>query len=379
MFSYQTNQRYFAQITDGTAEVATRELESLGAHSIEEGYRGLYFEADQATLYQINYCTRIATRVFAPLVTFDCHSDKYLYRRAQSIPWADMFDVDDTFAVYATVSNSALRHSQYAALKVKDAIVDQFRSATGKRPNVDTSDPDLRINLYIHGNKATISIDTSGGSLHRRGYRIESVEAPIQETVAAAMLDMSEWNGTSPLIDPMCGSGTILAEALIKATHSPAGALREKFGFKFLPDFNHQLWELTRKLLQADVKPLPAGLITGGDIDRDAVRAARTNLSRLPDGRNVEVIRRPFDETEVAAGSVIITNPPYGRRIGTRESMPAFMKRLGDFLKQQCTGSTAYIYFGERELIKQIGLRSTWKKPLANGGLDGRLVKYELF
>jgi len=379
MYLYQSEPRYFAQIPDGAEEVATRELEALGAREVKAGYRGLYFGAETPSLYAIVYRALTITRVLAPIVRFQSHSADYLYKRAQGVRWRDFIASHGTFAVFATVSNSAIRHSQYAALKVKDAIVDQFRAETGSRPNVDTQAPDVWINLYLHANKATLSIDASGGSMHRRGYRVESVEAPMQETVAAAMLAMAEWDGATPLVDPMCGSGTILCEALMRYCRVPAGYRREHFGFERLPDFDRSAWQRVKSETDNAMRELPAGLIRGSDSDAEAVHAARRNLARLPGGKQVMVAQRAFESIDRIEGAAIVTNPPYGLRIGRRDAMPDFMRAFGDFLKQRCAGSTAFVYFGDRELLKSLGLRPAWRKPLANGGLDGRVVRVDLF
>ncbi len=379
MYLYQDEARYFAQVPDGAEEVAAQELTALGAEGVKAGYRGLYFGAERRVLYAIAYRALTITRVLAPLVRFQCHSPEYLYKRTQSIAWSDFLSPRQTFAVFATVSNSAIRHSQYAALTVKDAIVDQFREKTGARPSVETIEPDLWINLYVHANKATLSIDASGGSMHRRGYRVESVEAPMQETVAAAMLAMSEWDGSTPLVDPMCGSGTILCEALMRYGRVPSGFLRRRFGFEHLPDFDRDAWRDVKREADTAVRMPPKGLIRGSDASRDAVRAARANLARLPGGRGVEVEPRRFEAIERVDGATIVTNPPYGLRIGKRDAMPEFMRAFGDFLKHRCAGSIAFVYFGNRELLKSLGLRPSWKKALANGGLDGRLVRVDLF
>ena len=379
MYLYQTEARYFAQIPDGGEGVASDELAALGAEGIKAGYRGLYFGAERRALYGIAYRALTITRVLAPLMRFQCHSPEYLYKRVQSIAWSDFLDTRRTFAVFATVSNSAIRHSQYAALTVKDAIVDQFREKTGQRPTVDTTEPDLWINLYLHANKATLSVDVSGGSMHRRGYRVESVEAPMQETVAAAMLAMTEWDGSTPLVDPMCGSGTILCEALMRYGRVPSGYLRKRFGFESLPDFDRATWQSVKRETDAAIRALPKGLIAGSDASAEAARAARANLSRLPGGRTVTVERKRFEEIEQVLNATVVTNPPYGLRIGKRDAMPEFMRGFGDFLKNRCAGSRAFVYFGNRELLKSLGLRPTWKKPLANGGLDGRVVRIDLF
>ncbi len=281
--------------------------------------------------------------------------------------------------MFATVANSAIRHSQYAALTVKDAIVDQFRDKTGERPDVEPQNPDLWINLYLHANRATISLDLSGGSMHRRGYRVATVDAPMQETVAAVMLAMSGWDGATPLVDPMCGSGTILCEALMRYCRVPAAYLRPRQGLRFMPDYDAAAWERMKTECDAAVRALPDGLIRGSDASHDAVRAARANLDRLPGGRGVEVTARRYERIEGIHGATIITNPPYGMRMGQRDAMPQFVRGLGDFLKQRCAGSTAYVYFGDRELIKSFGLRPAFRKPLATGGLEGRVVKLELF
>lgn len=379
MYDYQENGRYFAQVPDGGEEVASAELLALGASEVTPGYRGLYVTAERDALYRLTYSALTVTRVLAPLVNFRCHSPEYLHKRAQAVDWSEILGNENTFAVFATVSNSAIRHSQYAALTVKDAIVDQFRARTGARPSIDTTVPDVWINLYLHANHATLSLDVSGGSMHRRGYRVESVEAPMQETVAAILIAMSEWDGATPLVDPMCGSGTLLCEALMRYCRVPAGFLRERMGVEFLPDFDPALWKHTRGEIDAAIRPLPAGLIHGSDADDAAVRAARANLARLPGGRSVRVERRRFEDIERVEGETIVCNPPYGLRIGRADAMPEFIGSFGDFLKRRCAGSTAFVYFGERDLVKSVGLRPAWRKPLANGGLDGRLLKFDLF
>jgi len=378
-YLYQSGEAFFAQIPDGGEEVATEELIRLGARDVNPGYRGLYFHADREALYRIVYGALTVSRVLCPLIRFQAHSPEYLYKRVQSVDWTTLFTTERTFAVFATVANSAIRHSQYAALTVKDAIVDQFRERTGERPNVEPLNPDLWINLYLHANRATISLDLSGGSMHRRGYRVESIEAPMQETVAAVFLAMTGWDGEKPLVDPMCGSGTILCEALMRYCRVPAAYLRPKQGVRFMPDYAVAIWDRMKERVDSEIRELPEGLIRGSDASRDAVHGARANLARLPGGRRVLVDTKRFEQIEHIHDGVIVTNPPYGLRLGKHDAMPEFMRAFGDFLKQRCSGSTAYIYFGERELIKSVGLRPAFKKPLANGGLDGRVVKLEMF
>ncbi len=225
MYEYQQSGRYFAQVADDIKDIAGEELQELGATDISDSYRGIYFNADQESLYRINLHSRLINRVLAPLKTFDCHSDNYLYKVGQQIHWEDFLNPEQTLAVFASVTQSNINHSKFAALRLKDAIVDYFRERAGKRPNIDTRNPDLWLNVYIEKNVAVISVDTSGGSLHRRGYRTESTQAPMSETLAASIIRYAEWDGQMPLYDPLCGSGTLLCEAYLVATKTPSALL----------------------------------------------------------------------------------------------------------------------------------------------------------
>jgi len=379
MFDYQKSGRYFAQIAEGLEDLGEKELQELGALDIKSVYRGFYFSADKATLYRLNYCSRLLSRILAPLIRFDCHSDKYLYKTASNINWPSLLDLKNTFAVKANISHSKITHSQYASLRLKDAIVDVFRKKTGQRPNIDTREPDILFNLHIQNNKATIYLDTSGASLHRRGYRLESVAAPMQEIVAAAIIRLSGWNGTRPLADPMCGSGTLLCEAMMHYCRIPAAYLRHKFGFASLPDFDAETWISVKQEEDSRIRDLPPGLVSGSDKSEEAVAAAKKNARCFAQGANIAFSERSIQNIESLENSVIVCNPPYGMRLATEENIKDFMKELGDFLKQRCNGSDVYLYFGNRELIKSIGLKPTWKKILISGGLDGRLVKYSMY
>ncbi len=381
MYPYQQRNQYFAQIAGGFEELAEAELQQLGARAIRPDYRGFHFKADPETLYRINYTSRLLIRVLAPLITFDCHSDKYLHLTAKKIDWSEFISTRETFAVNAVTSNTpSLKHSQYAALKVKDAVCDFFREKTGERPSVDVQDPDLGIHLYVRDNRATISIDTSGGSLHKRGYRTARVEAPMAETLAAAIIRLSEWDGERPLIDPMCGSGTLLCEAAMSYCRIPAGYLRHKWGFFFLPDFDSNAWNKVKEKADSAMRPLPAGLLVASDIDPDAARAARRNLNRLPGCKNAfECGAQDFHAIEKLEHSTIVVNPPYGVRLDNREKAELLAKEFGDFLKQRCTGCTAFVYTGDRKLLKKVGLKPEWKKDLNNGGIEGVLGKIDLY
>ncbi|TYB90426.1 MAG: class I SAM-dependent RNA methyltransferase, partial [Kosmotoga sp.] len=299
MYQYQKTNRYFAQTAEGLEELFAEEAEKLGAEDIEKAFKGVFFTCGAETLYKINYFTRIATRIVAPLISFDCHSTRYLYNTVSKIDFSDFMNLDDTFAVFANVAGSIINHSQYAALCVKDAIVDQFRKKYGERPDVNPKTPDIWFHILINNNKAVLSLETSGGSLHRRGYRKNAVEAPMMENVAAAVIDLSGWDGEKPLVDPMCGSGTVLAEALIKHCNIPAGYLRKNFGFMYMPDFDSSVWENIKKSAEEDIKPLNKNLISGYDIDAAAVKFARQNLAALPNGQKVKIQNSDFRDLEL--------------------------------------------------------------------------------
>ncbi|HOO76578.1 MAG TPA: THUMP domain-containing protein [bacterium] len=379
MYHYQETDTYFAQTAEEVKDIAQAELRALGAVETRSDYRGIHFSAPPKNFYAINYRGRLFSRVLAPLTVFWCRSERDLYRGAAAIAWEDFLDPGRTFAVSASVSRSCVKHSRYAALRVKDAVVDYFRERTGKRPAVDTRNPDVGVHLYLAGNKATLSVDASGGSLHRRGYRHDGLTAPMAETVAAAVLAYAEWEGETPLYDPFCGSGTILCEAYMRASKIPAGFLRPSFGFERFPDFDADLWRTVREEAESGIRPVAPGAVSGSDVSPDAVRAALRNCSAIdPEGR-VKIVESDVFDLEGLENTTIVCNPPYGLRLGKGADLGNFYRRLGDFLKQRCRGATAYIYFGNREFIKNIGLKPSWKRLLVSGGLEGRLAKYELY
>jgi len=379
VYQYQKDCRYFAQIADSLKEAGAKEIAELGAEDVRPEFSGIHFRADKSALYRINYLTRLLSRCLAPLISYPCHDTDTLYQKAKQIEWEDFFGEGNTFAVSGNVSDSAISHSKYAALRLKDAVADYFKEKTGQRPDVSVRNPDILLNLHIRNDKAVISLDTSGGALHRRGYREETVAAPMQETVAAAVIRFSEWDGSVPLYDPLCGSGTLLCEALMRYSNIPAGVFRDRFGFECLPDFDGAVWQQVKKEADGHIRQLPQGLIAGSDVSAEAVSAARTNLMGLHYGNHVSVERADFKNLPALEGHVVVTNPPYGIRMGADENLETFYKDLGDFLKQKCKGSAAFVYFGERAYIKKIGLKASWKKPIKAGGLDGRLVKYEMY
>jgi putative N6-adenine-specific DNA methylase len=379
VYQYQQDNRYFAQVAEGLKDAGAQELADLGAGDIQPDFSGIHFKADKPTLYRINYSSRYLSRCLAPLVSYACPNTDTLYRNAKTINWENFIEMGDTFAVSGNVSDSAISHSKYAALRLKDAIADYFKEKTGRRPNVSARNPDLLLNLHIRNDAAVISLDTSGGALHKRGYREESVSAPMQETIAAAIIRFTEWDVTVPLYDPLCGSGTLLCEALMQYCHIPAGIFRQRFGFEYLPDFDGSVWNRVKRKADEKIRELPKKLLAGSDVSLEAVKAAQTNLMGLPFGNRVTIERVDFQKLPVFKQHVIVTNPPYGIRMGKDRNLDVFYKNFGDFLKRKCKGSSAFIYFGNRKYIKKIGLKASWKKPIKAGGLDGRLVKYEMY
>lgn len=381
MFEYAKHHRFFAACTRGLESLLAEELRELGAEPDKPGMRGVAFRADKPTLYRVSYATRLASRVLAPLLTFDCHSDKYLYKTARNIDWDQLLDPDRTFVIDATVSDSHIDHSQFAAQRLKDAICDHFREKTGRRPSVEKRTPDLRIYLHLRHNRAVIGIDVGGGALHRRGYRTESVEAPLQETLAAAVVRLSEWNGERPLHDPMCGSGTLLAEAVLHATRTPSGWLRAKGKppWAALPDFDPMVWKSIKADLDGAIRKLPNGLVSGADLDMAAVRITRANLGRIPGGSEVRIDRQDARNLSLEKPTTVLVNPPYGVRLGVRREVEALYKALGDALKRRCTGSTAFVVCGDVKLVGSLGLRPSKRTPLWNGGIECRVARLDLY
>jgi putative N6-adenine-specific DNA methylase len=379
MFEYQKNNKFFAQATGMMEELCAQELIELGAVNTVIAYRGVYFEADLPTIYRINYTSRLLSRVLAPLVTFYCDNQNVLTKTAETIAWDELFPLDKTFAISASVSNSKITNSLYASLCLKDGIVDYFRAKFGKRPNVDTGNPDIRFNLHIEKDRAVISLDTSGESLHKRGYRLLAGEAPMQETLAAAIIRISKWDGERPLLDCMCGSGTITAEALMHYCRIPAQKLRSKFGFYNLPEFDQKVWDNLKETFDKGLRPLPKGIIFGSDRSSEAIKVAQANLSRLPYYDSVDLSCKSFQQITQFENGTLITNPPYGIRLGKITEVQELYKELGNFIKQKCNGTTAFIYTGEPSLRKHIGLKTTRRIPLANGKLEGVLLQIDSY
>ena len=378
MYEYLTK-GFFAQVPGMMEELCKEELIELDASDVEVTYRGVYFKSDLSTLYKINYTSRLISRVLAPLITFHCNNTNVLIKTAKKIHWEDFCSIEKTFAISSSVAKSNITNSLYASQCLKDAIADYFRDKYGKRPNVETVNPDVRLNLHIEKDTAVISLDTSGESLHKRGYRLLAGEAPMQETLAAAIVRLSKWNGENPLWDPMCGSGTILCEALMHYCKIPAQYLRKNFGFFNLPDFNHKEWERIKSECDLYIRPLQKGIISGSDKSQRILEVAKNNLSRLPYSDAVELKCHPFQHVKEFKDGTIIVNPPYGIRLGEIEEVRVLYKELGDFIKTNCTGTSAFIYTGDPSLRKSIGLKTSKRVPLVNGKLEGVLFQIDSY
>lgn len=370
---------FFAQVTGKMESLCEEELIELGAKEANTTYKGVYFKADLLTIYKINYTSRLISRVLAPLLTFPCRSTDYLYQKAKKIHWEDFCSVEKTFSISASVSQSRITNSLYASQCLKDGIADYFRNKFGKRPNVEVVNPDVRFNLHIEKDTAIISLDTSGESLHKRGYRLLAGEAPMQETLAAALIRISKWDGENTLYDPMCGSGTILCEALMHYCKIPAQKLRKKFGFFSLPEFDRKAWTKIKDECDNKIRPLPKNLIFGSDKSQEAIKVAKKNLSHLPYSNNVDLSSKPFQHIKDFENGTLITNPPYGMRLGETEEVQTLYKEFGDFLKTNCPGTSAFIYTGNPMLRKFIGLKTTKRLPLDNGKLEGVLLRIDSY
>lgn len=376
MFEYIKTGKYFAQIAGGLEAHAKEELIALGAEVIQEVPRGIRFACDKETLYKIIYKARLVQRVLAPLISLDCHSEKYLYSQLfKNVDWLSLFNLDETFSIVSNVSDSKIGNSLYAGQVMKDAICDQFRDKYNARPNFSTKDPDISFSLHIRKNLATVSFDVAGKSLHKRNYRQGVNIAPMQETLAAAVIKLTEWTGQTVLTDIMCGSGTLLIEALMKYCNIPAGYLRDDHGIYYLPDFDEELWESVRKQAKAEITELPDGLICGSDVSAKSISYARKALDLLPSGDKVHLKVSRFQDLPLGENRTIVCNPPYGVRMGNLDRTEELYKEIGDFLKQKCPHSVAYILCGSVELVPKLRLRAHWKKSLKNGNLDTKLAK----
>ncbi|HIK33420.1 MAG TPA: RNA methyltransferase [Oscillatoriales cyanobacterium M59_W2019_021] len=372
--------RYFATVARGLETIAAKELENLGATQVTPDFTGVHFEGDRSLLYRVNLWARTIFRVLVPIAEFPCRDADALYRGVQNIEWSDYLSPEQTLAVRCTGGNSKLNHTHYSALQVKNAIVDQQRRQFGKRSSVDSREPDLQINAHIYGDQCILSLDSSGDSLHRRGYRPAMGIAPLKETLAAALLELAEYDPNLPFVDPMCGSGTLPLEASLKALKIAPGLFRDQFAFMNWQDFDRSLWrQLCQEALEGQLDELPAP-IWGSDRERAAIDLATTNASNCGVADFIQLKQMDFSQLEAPGDrGILICNPPYGERLGNTEELGGLYKQLGDTFKQRFKGWTAFILTGNKELAKRVGLRASRRFPVENGAIACTLLKYELY
>ncbi len=366
-----------AKTFQGLEEVLAKELTELGAGNIEIGRRMVAFTGDKEMMYKANFCLRTAIRILKPIKHFNAKNADEVYDAIKAIEWEKYLDVNNSFAVDAVVFSTEFRHSKFVAYKVKDAIVDYFRDKTGNRPSVRINNPDLAINIHVAENKCTLSLDSSGESLHRRGYRQEAVEAPLNEVLAAGMIMMTGWKGECDLIDPMCGSGTIPVEAALIARNIAPGVFRKEFAFEKWADFDKDLFD---NIYNDDSKEREfEHKIYGFDNNPKANEIAIHNVKAAGVSKDVILRIQPFQQFEQPKEkSIIVMNPPYGERISTNDLLGLY-QMIGERLKHSFTGNDAWILSYRTECFDQIGLKPSIKIPLFNGALECEFRQYQLF
>ena len=361
----------------GLEKVLAEELKDIGAENIQVQRRAVECMGNQKILYKINFCSRTALKVLKPIFEFQARNEVELYDGIFHFNWTDLIDSKDTIAIDTVVLSGFFKHSKYVAYKVKDAIVDQIKKQTGKRPSVLVSSPTYRINVHISNDTCTVSLDSSGDSLHKRGYRIDGGLAPLNEVLAAGMVLLSGWKGDSNFVDPMTGSGTIAIEAALYAYKIPPGLFRKEFGFEKWKDFNEDLYD---DIVNEDEEIVDfKHSIIASDISSDAIKIAFENIKNASISKKVELKIMPFQQLEPPpGGGVVILNPPYGQRIKQNNIM-SFYKMLGDNFKKHYNGYEVWIISPKDEATSNIGLHPMKKITLYNGSLECKYQKYTIY
>ena len=385
--------KMLAKTFKGLEEVLAQELIELGANDVQIERRAVSFMGDQALLYRANLCLRTALRVLVPVKTVSLRSPKRkivkpedeLYEAVKAIEWSRYMSADTTFAIDATVYSETFRNSRFVTYRVKDAIADYWQEKAGRRPNVKISEPDLYINVHIANEQLTVSLDSSGESLHKRGYRVATTEAPINEALAAGMLLMAGWKGQADFYDPMCGSGTLLIEAALIARNIAPGLFRQSFAFEKWKDFDADLWS---DIYNDDSRERPfEHRIYGSDASFYAIRQAEKNIKAAGVQHDVELKQIRMEEIKTSnlqsqisnASPLVMLNPPYGERLKSNKEMEDLYSSIGTALKHQFAGATAWIISFNEAAMKCIGLKPSKKYRLLNGELDCQFNRYDLF
>lgn len=368
-----------AKTLQGLEDVLAEELLKLGAENVSQGRRMVAFEGDNEVLYKANLCCRTALRILKPIYKFTASDPDTLYEMTKEFDWSTVLSVDKTFSIDPVVNSDTFTHSRYVTYRVKDAIVDWFKDRYGadSRPGVRLQDADVMINVHIDGTRVTLSLDSSGESLHKRGYRVAQTEAPINEVLAAGILLKAGWNGQCPLVDPMCGSGTFLIEAALIAANINPGVYRKSFAFEQWSDFDEELFD---RLYNDDSQERDITVpIIGADISPKAISIAEKNVKQAGVGRYVELEVRPLAHWEEAPrNGMLVCNPPYGERISVAD-MDGLYEMFGQKLKNVFKGYHAWIIGYQDEYFKKIGLAPSTKIPLYNGALECELREYIIF
>ena len=363
----------------GLEPVLAKELTQLGANNVQIGRRMVSFTGDKEMMYRANFQLHTAIRILKPIRHFKAKSADDVYEEIKKIDWNQYLAPEKTFAVDSVVFSEEFRHSKFVAYKVKDAIVDYFREQTGKRPNISVANPDLRLNIHVAEDQCTLSLDSSGESLHRRGYRQEAVEAPLNEVLAAGMIMMTGWQGDTDFIDPMCGSGTLLIEAALIAHNMAPGLFRKEYAFEKWPDFDADLFDRIYNDCEEHEKEDIKCHFYGYDIDPKAVNTARHNVQAAGLSASITIEQQDFkDFKQPKEKSIMVTNPPYGERISTPDLLGTY-KMIGERLKHEFTGNDAWVLSYREECFDQIGLKPSIKIPLYNGSLECEFRKYQMF
>ena len=373
-------ERYFVTCAKGVERVLAQELHGLGAADVEPGRGGAYFSGDLATLYRANLWLRTAIRVLRPILEAMVTSPDELYEAVRELDWSQYMTPDHTLAVDCNVRDSHITHSKYAALRVKDAICDQFVERVGRRPSVNVDEPMVGLNLHIYRDRAVLSLESSGESLHKRGYRPVLTKAPLNESLAAALVLLTGWKPEVPFADPMCGSGVLPIEAAWIALRRPPGLTRKRFGFQGWLDYDVQMWtELRDEARRGVGRALPAPIL-GSDVRGDAVAFAINNARAAGIGHLLRFDKRDVRDFRPPEGppGVILCNPPYGERIGEEEDLFGLYRSLGELFAQHCAGWTAFVFTGNPQLADAIGLRPSAQIPLFNGKIACRLLRFEM-
>ena len=372
-----------AKTFKGLEEVLAQELIELGANDVQIERRAVSFKGDKSLLYRANLCLRTASRVLVPIICFRAKDTDGLYEQLKRIDWSKYMTAETSFAIDATVYSEDFRNSRFVTYRVKDAIVDYWSARAGKRPNIQVTNPDLLLNVHIADKQITVSLDSSGESLHKRGYRVATTEAPINEALAAGMLLMAGWKGQSDFYDPMCGSGTLLIEAALVARNIAPGVFRQSFAFEKWPNFDADLWS---EIYNDDSHEREfEHKIYGSDASFYAIQQATKNVKSAGVSRDVELRQIRLEELKLPSpltdnrSPLVMMNPPYGERLKSNKEMEDLYSAIGTALKHQFAGATAWIISSNEAAMKCIGLKPSKKLRLLNGELDCQFNKYELF